>query len=269
MKKQILLSIIIFSAIFVFGNNLKAEILYSNDYNSLTNIGINTENYFILDTSNIDLFDSFTISTQNSAIGTFDIRLYSDKGTTYLGFESLGLSAPIGIYENTILPNLNTSSINAVYIGVKGYTNNLIIRNSYFDESQILADIQPPIFVSSNGISNGRTMFSTASGTLSSFDTCPDCPTCETPPDCTIYPNEYPTELNSYPDLSIDFYKEYSYSGTSTEPIATTYSYKYSAWRQYLYIYSVIILIILLFVFMRFLYVVKIKQEKENKFPKR
>lgn len=84
---------------------------------------------------------------------------------------------------------------------------------------------------------------------------CEECEECIEEPinDCTVYPNEYPTELNQYPDLSIDYSKSYTYSGSSTDPIETTYTFKYSAWRQYLYILSLVsgfILTIFIFFFL-------------------
>ncbi len=92
---------------------------------------------------------------------------------------------------------------------------------------------------------------SSFSGTIKATSTPPACPSC---PDVTVYPNNYPVELNQAQDISVDVSKNYTYAGTSTIPIGTTYTYTYSAWRQFIWIVILISSVLFLLTVFLFLY---------------
>lgn len=245
-KFSIFLFIFFVSIFFISKNTANAETLYSvvttSSNNPLCTSTNNAKgNCGIIITKDVETINTLSFYVYNNGTNSqTELRLYNDlNGSILIGNAFATTTTPAGYSTlNYSFNNLNVSAYEKIYLGFYNQSASTVGPRVVYSNLYNFGATSPYDFLDLNipfyyYYTSSSTYFSNLpisviTGTYKQ----------EIVTDCAVYPNEYPTELNQYPDLSIDFSKSYTYSGSSTEPIETTYSFKYSAWRQYLYILS-------------------------------
>lgn len=251
-KGLLIKSFFLLVCFFIFVPTVKAEIIVDYlDETRYASTAFKTtlnDRWVIIDTTELDHLATTTFNFYSNQVCTLKVDIYELTNLSSI-IASYNIPLQNNADQNVSIDfNLNVSSY--TYLGLDLTSLNCVATHKIYSTSFRYIS---PIYYKTNNIAwwssfdDGKPYMAYPLKAKIEGTYTVDCPECETCDPCTVYPNDYPVEINQLADISVTQSKSYVYSGTSTEPIETIYKYEYTAWRQYLLILSWVVTIVIIF----------------------